>query len=262
MNYGRWNGGTTRCVRLLLISTIALYVLQVLVDHVSYGAFRQAIGLSVGGLLQGHVWQLVTYLFVHGSIMHLLFNMLALYLLGPELERTIGSRNFLLLYLLSGVVGGIGWLLLRYPMEGLCIGASGAIFGVLGAFAALFPQREMVLIPIPIAVKTWILVLCLAGIQLVMLITPGRGGIAYAAHLAGGIGGYLYALSAFRPEAIPSWLTLLRMRGADRRRRKQLAPDRASVDQILDKLAREGIHKLTPAERAILDKASRSMRSP
>jgi hypothetical protein len=100
------------------------------------------LALSYNGLFRGMIWQPVTYMFLHGGFMHLLFNMFTLFFLGPETERAMGSRHFLAMYLLSGVLGGLGWIWLSPHSHALCVGASGAIYGVLAAFATLYPRRR------------------------------------------------------------------------------------------------------------------------
>ena len=88
------------------------------------------LALSLAGIRQGHLWQPLTYMFLHGGFTHLLFNMFTLYFLGPETERAMGSKHFLAMYLLSGLLGGLGWLWLSPNPYAVCVGASGAIFGV------------------------------------------------------------------------------------------------------------------------------------
>ncbi|MBM4152578.1 MAG: rhomboid family intramembrane serine protease, partial [Kiritimatiellaceae bacterium] len=79
------------------------------------------------------IWQLITYQFIHQGIFHLISNLLGLYLLGPDTERGLGTNRFLLMYFLSGILGGLGWSLLS-PSGIFCVGASGCVFGVLGAY--------------------------------------------------------------------------------------------------------------------------------
>lgn len=244
--------GVTRAVRFLIAATVAAYLAQLFVDGITRGGFTRLFGLSILGLKSGYVWQLVTYMFVHGSPMHILLNMLGLYFMGPETERSIGSRHFLILYFLSGILGGLGWLFISDSPWAVCIGASGALFGIMGAFAALFPQQPitlLVLFVLPITMRAWVLAVVLAVTELVFLLgTPGHG-IAYAAHLAGGVAGYVYALALFRgfggvSRAWRSW------------RREKPSSD-VELDRILDKIAQEGIHSLSRQERKVLEEASR-----
>ena len=247
--------GMTRAVGFLVISTVAVFLVQIFFDGATRGGFTRFFGLSIPGLKSGYFWQLVTYLFVHGGVAHLFLNMLGLYFMGPETERAIGSRHFLILYFISGILAGIGWLFISDAPWAVCIGASGAIFGVIGAFAALFPQRPitlLVLYILPVTMKAWVLAVSLAIIELVFLLASPHQGIAYAAHLAGGIAGYVYALALFRGlgGGMRSW----------RSWRREEAVSQAELDKILDKIAQEGIHRLSRQERTVLEEASRKIR--
>jgi membrane associated rhomboid family serine protease len=242
----------TRAVRYLMISTVAAYLLQLFFDGITHGRFTALFGLSIPGLKRGYLWQLVTYLFVHGSPAHIFLNMLGLYFMGPETERAVGSRHFLILYFLSGILGGIGWLFIADAPWAVCIGASGAVFGVIGAFAALFPQRPvtlLVLFVLPVTMKAWMLAVSLAVVELVFLLGTPQHGIAYAAHLAGGVAGYVYALALFRG--------LGGVTRVWRNWRREKPVSQVELDRILDKIAREGIHSLSRQERKALEEASR-----
>jgi len=263
------NGGTTCAVRRLLVVTCAAYLLQIVLDRVlpavtigpfAIPRFSYFLGLSRTGLGEGYVWQLFSYMFLHGSLWHLLFNMLALFFMGPETERTIGTRAFYVLYLMSGVLGGMGWLLLSYG--GLCLGASGAIFGILASFATLYPNRLITFLlffVLPMTLKAWVLVTGLVVLELLLLITESGGNVAHSAHLAGALAGYIYTATVFRNAAL-AWP--FRRRGARLRvvRPKQPpAPDLSEIDRILSKIAREGMGSLSREERNTLEKASRDL---
>jgi membrane associated rhomboid family serine protease len=262
-----WNGGLTRSVGALILINVAVYVIQALLDGGTGMGFSRLFGLSVGGLMQGKVWQLGTYMFLHGGPFHLLLNMLTLFLIGPEMERNCGRFHFLALYFLSGILGGLGWLALTYPEEGFCLGASGAIFGLLGAFAAMFPNQPITILifyVLPLTLRAWVLVTGLALIQLLFIVSPGVGNIAYAAHLAGALAGAVYAFAVFRRGAVREWAGSARdglaaRAAADRVRRAEA--QRAEVDRLLDKVAAQGLHSLSPAEREQLSRASRDLRN-
>lgn len=221
--------------------------------------FEMTFGLSVAGIKTGHLWQVVTYMFLHGSLLHILLNGIALFFFGPELERFMGRTRYLTLFLLGGILGGLGWLVITYPTEGLCIGMSGAIFGLLGAFAALFPHREVVLLlffVIPVRMKAWVMVAGLGAVQLLMMLNPNLGGIAYAAHLAGGLAGYLYAVTLMANP--PRWARGVKVRfRSGGEASASAAPSQAEINRILDKIADQGIHTLTPRERETLRRAGR-----
>lgn len=249
----------TRAVQSIIYVTVGAFVLQVIGDAATTrGLFTAAFGLSVTGLKQGHLWQLVTYLLVHGGVFHILLNMLGLYFIGPETERAIGTRQFYILYLLSGVLGGVGWLLISDTPWAVCIGASGALFGILGAFAALFPNRMITLLVffvLPVTMKAWVLAVSLAGVELLFLLSSPGGGIAYSAHLAGGIAGYLYATIVFRRGGAGARFDLSRVRTMLAGWRSPASEQ--EIDRVLDKVSREGIHSLTRRERETLERASR-----
>jgi membrane associated rhomboid family serine protease len=233
-------------VQILLIANIAAYV----IEHIL------GFPLSYFGALQANwwehlaVWQLITYQFIHQSFGHLLSNMLGLYFLGPETERTIGTNRFFALYFLSGILGGLGWSLLS--PYGSCVGASGAIFGVLGAYAALYPNRELILIFFPfMPIKAWVFVLLIGAYEFINTLSFGAGGhIANSAHLSGGIVGYIYATVIGRPDVLHKL--------KEKFRPKERPPvSRAEIDRILDKAARQGMHTLTSHERDLLKRAGK-----
>ncbi len=243
--------------RFLLVSAIGMYLAQVLVAKSGDDVVTQTLSLSVSGFMTGEWWTLFTYLFLHGGPLHLLFNMMMLYFLGGEVERAVGSLHTGVLYMVSGVLGGLGWVLLS-PYEGFCVGASGAIFGLLGAFAVLFPQREVTLLVfmiIPVTMRAWVLALGLGVIQLLFMISPVSGGIAYSAHLAGGVAGAAYTIALFRRDLLDGVTGRWRsVRAARRAQSDELL--RGEVDALLDKVARDGLHALTPSERRKLEQAS------
>lgn len=224
------------------------------------GTLYALLALSSGGLRHGMLWQPVTYLFLHGSFFHLLFNMLTLYFLGPETERTMGSRHFLAMYLISGILGGLGWLWLS-PNPGVpCVGASGAVYGILAAFATLYPQRQLMLMFFPVPIQAWKVVIGLALFEFIVAGDPASG-IAHTAHLAGAFAGFLYIDQLFESTLLRKLWRRLRDSIAQRPHVPRAAPpppDQAEVDRILDKISAQGIQSLTKAERQTLHRASRT----
>ena len=259
MRFAFATGHMTRAVKAILIACTALFVVQWLLPPGPELWLQHLAGLNVDGIRNGWVWQFITYAFLHGSLLHLLLNMLGLYFLGPELERTMGLKSFLSMYLFSAVLGGLGWFLLTLPYEGVCLGASGGIFGIIGAFAGLFPHRQLTLLlffVLPVTMPAWLLAVLFGLFQLAYLMEPGHSGIAYAAHLAGGLAGFTFVKTVYRS-------------GGWRRTRKNRSwtvnttaeePRQSEVDAVLDKITREGIHHLTAAERALLQRAGRNRR--
>ena len=142
------------------------------------------------------VWQVLTYRFVHGGTWHILFNMLALFIFGTPLERRLGSSEFLLYYFITGVGAGLATLVVNW-YTGLAVvpvvGASGAIYGLLLAYATLYPDTRLFIFGI-LPLRAPIAVLLFAGLALFFQLTGARSGVAHLTHLAGLVFGYLYFL--------------------------------------------------------------------
>ncbi|MDA8411785.1 MAG: rhomboid family intramembrane serine protease [Treponema sp.] len=157
------------------------------------------LALNPASLLQGAIWQPVTYMFAHAGLSHLLFNMLGLFFFGTAVERSVGTREFLLYYFLIGVLAGL-FSFVTYVLTGamgtFLLGASGAIFGLLLAYATLFPESRIFVWGI-IPVKAPILVLVYAGIELFSELTSYNASVAHLTHLAGFGFGWLYFLARF-----------------------------------------------------------------
>lgn len=138
-------------------------------------------------------WQIVTYAFLHASVMHLLFNMFAIYMFGADLERVWGGKRFLTYYLVCVVAAGITQLLVSsvtgayYPT----LGASGGVFGLLLAFARYFPHRQLMLLIPPIPMPARVFVVVYGALELVLGVTGTQEGVAHFAHLGGLVGGFL-----------------------------------------------------------------------
>jgi len=186
-------------------------------------AFEACFALNWSLLKSGFFWQPLTYALLHGGWFHLAMNTLVILLFGAGVEAEVGSRRFLRIFFFGSVLGGLGWLGLLAlmphlpPMDALaqwvpeivrrwmplvstrdmldtamCIGASGGVFGLIGAYAAMFPQRIVyVLIPFPVKVRARTLAVILGILTVAEAITI-QSNVAYAAHLAGGLAGYLY----------------------------------------------------------------------
>jgi rhomboid protease GluP len=181
-------------VSILIALNLVVYIITmmpIIGDTVFY------TGMSVNYLIgDGEWWRLITSLFLHGGMMHLLFNMFALFLFGPELEKIAGKMRFLTIYFLAGIFGNVATYVSQEGMYA-SVGASGAIYGIFGAFAALvyytrrtMPQLKQVILPLII-------------ISVIMtFITPN---INAAGHLGGLVTGFLLGLSYFSPKNILRW---------------------------------------------------------
>jgi len=181
-------------VRTLLIATIACYLLQMAVgDSMIYSL---ALWPPQSGFLP---WQLITYAFLHGSLMHIAFNMYGLWMFGSEVEYVLGRRQFLLLYFASVLSAGLMQLLVtgmtggEYPT----LGASGGVFGLLLAFGLFFPNRIIMLLIPPIPMRARTFVVLYAVIELFLGVTGTQAGVAHFAHLGGMIGAW-YVIHRWR----------------------------------------------------------------
>jgi membrane associated rhomboid family serine protease len=157
-------------------------------------------------------WQIVSYMFVHGGLTHILFNMLGLFFFGTQVEQRMGSYEFLLFYMFTGVLAGL-FSLGFYAATGnymvFLVGASGAVFGVLLAFATFFPEAMIYVFGI-IPIRAPILVLGYTAIELFSQFSGAGGNVAHFTHLAGFAFAYLYFLLRLRVNPIRVFLDTYR----------------------------------------------------
>ena len=186
-------GRLSFALKVLIGANVALFLLAAAVPGlVAIFGLRPA-----DVLLEGRLWQVATYMFFHGNIGHLLFNMLALWMFGTELEHVWGTRAFLRYYFIVGIAAALSTILVSWTMAFAArtfytttIGASGAIYGLLLAYGLLFPNRPILLYFVfPIPAKYFVMIL--GAIAFLMAISDSGGGVAHITHLGGLIAGYL-----------------------------------------------------------------------
>ncbi len=235
----RYNAYQTRPVSIipmLLFANIAMFVINNLLTQEMLVPW---LSLNAWDIRQGQVWRLVSYMFLHGSYMHIILNMWGLWLFGKPLEDTIGANRFAQLYFLAGILGGLAWLavdwngvmkiaiqgettFLYHTPAGLtaylaenpqaavqvlsgCIGASAGVMGLVIGTAMLYPNARVMLIfpPIPMTLKT--LAIAYMLVEMLFGVAGSQDGVAHAAHVGGGVAGCLYLvfLSFRRPELYP-----------------------------------------------------------
>ena len=205
-----------------------------LVEGLSLGSvLPYAFGVYFPFLAKGAFWQPATHIFLHGALLHLAVNLCSLLFFGASVERLVGTRRFWGLFLVSGILGGLGWVVCDYfepsfwmwvqslPHDlcrrlaqrwgesqvagmrfNVCVGASGGVCGLVGAFAALFPEARLMIlllyiIPVRMKARTFAVLLAVFSLAAAVFST---GHIAHAAHLAGGVAGYLWAKWLARAE--------------------------------------------------------------
>lgn len=184
--------------RNLLYVNIIMYVATLINENFMVGTFAMFFPTSP----YFHWWQPVTHMFMHGGFWHIFFNMYTLVMFGMVVERVLGTQKYLIFYFVTGLGAaalhtGVEWLQLTYMGGGAgilytpMVGASGAIFGVLVAFAMLYPEARLTLIfpPVTLDAKWWVIIFI--GIELVTGITGTAMGIAHFAHLGGALFGWL-----------------------------------------------------------------------
>lgn len=184
----------TPAVKALLLANAILYIVPVLTG---FDLQRRLLLFLVPGLvLRGMVWQLFTYMFLHGGFSHILFNCLTLWMFGSAVEQTWGTRRFATYYLSCGLAAGACVTLVALfggpdALYTPTVGASGAIFGVIVAFGMLFPDAPVLMMFLfPMPAKYFAMLL--AGIELLMQLSQPGSGISHVAHLGGAVYGFLY----------------------------------------------------------------------
>lgn len=241
----------TPVVRALIAINIVVYFVQKTVPAIEL-MFRFVPFYAVE-----RPWTALTYMFLHGGLGHIFFNMLALFFFGPRVEERLGSRPFLTMYLIAGLFGA-GLSAILAPGSPI-LGASAGVFGVSLAFAYFYPH-EQVLIWGVIPVPARLLVIGTGLFALFAGFTGAQGGVAHFAHLGGYLGAFLYLKIAERRRtaykrrvAKPSPEVTKRItayQNIDRSRIHEL--NREEVDRILDKISAKGIGSLTAQEQLFL----------
>src|SRR5437868_5308887 len=177
----------------LILINVVVFVLDFLAGPTIHSALMAFFALTAEGAVKNFlVWQIFTYMFLHGGFTHLLFNMLTLWFFGTQLERDWGTRRFLKYYFLCGMAAGVCVLIANLLTRDVAtIGASGAIFGVLVAFAVLYPNQT-VLMNFLFPIKAKYMVMIYAAIELLFPFRLGQSGVSTIAHLGGMAFGYVY----------------------------------------------------------------------
>ena len=241
----------TPWVQRFLIANVVIFFIQQTVPGV------ESALMFLPALAFVRPWTMVTYMFLHGGLMHLAFNMLALYFVGPRVEARLGSQRFFVLYMISGISGAL--LSLALAGANPIIGASAAVFGVMLAFARFWPRDQFLIWGIIPIEARW-LVLGYTAWSVISGYRGSQGGVADFAHLGGFVGAFLYLTFLARNSA-----------GKQFQRKVTAAPpvkaptdwsrvdrstihavNRDEVDRILDKISASGIGSLTPQERIFL----------
>lgn len=261
----------TPWVKRLLIINAAIFLVGLVTGS---NLMTHWLGFSPSNLLS-RPWGVVTYMFVHGGFWHLFWNMVGLFFFGPPLEQRWGSNDFIKYYLWCGLGGALVSLIFSAANV---VGASAAVYGVMLAFAMLWPDSPIYLWGVlPVKAKWLIAFMVVVNLFQGIGQAGASGGVAYMAHLGGFLFGFLY----IKRESLPTGRTSSATKRKPRRlaivprdggsERSARAEKRASkdddralldrVDAVLDKISEEGIESLTPDERSLLDEVSRRHRT-
>jgi len=230
----------------IVAANVVVFLLQNMIPAINY-FFALTPRFVVERLF---VWQLFSYMFLHGGFMHLFFNMLMLWIFGSTIESVWGPKQFLRYYVFCGIGGAVASLVFNYNAH--VVGASGAIFGLYLAYAMMFPNN-LIYLYFMFPVKAKYLVMGLAVIQLANGLS-GPTGIAYFAHLGGMAAGLVFFRAQvlrhlrFTSGAKRRWGAYQNQRRNDDQEREQ-----DNVNSILDKISEKGVRNLSSTERRILE---------
>ena len=262
-------------IRTIIATTVIAYLIQVFLPV--FGVNERFIVETFGFLptVEGtfyEPWRLITYLFLHGSFWHLLFNMLWLWWMGQIVEHTLGPRVFLVLYFGAGIGGALINLALTPIWVGnLTIGASGAVFGVMVAFAMLYPTTPIMLFLLP-PIEARFVVAGLIAIDLIMQTSGSGGNTARLVHLGGAAMGWILLKGYYNGYNYDRWLLSLyvlfkKKKNKDKIHNKSMRSvsdalvieefSQSELDSILDKLSKSGYDALSASEKKKLFELSK-----
>jgi membrane associated rhomboid family serine protease len=263
-------------VRNLILINVAIFLGMMLLPRQVQGALVGMFGLTPELVIPGgRVWQLGTYMFLHSlqGIGHVFFNMFALWVFGTSLEQWWGTRQFLKYYFITGIGAGLLQMAAAFIAGGMdpripIIGASGAVWGLMAAFAVTFPDRRIYLwFLVPIKARTFVIVFGI--LELALALQSPHGGVARWAHIGGALVGFVYLN---RGEILRRYRRLAAGnagpggRGRRPGHRDPVMTDEElrwredERDRILDKIGREGPMSLTPEEKKFLEDAAERAR--
>ena len=283
-------------IKNLLIINVAVFFVQMLSSNLMIGGRPLGLLLNmwfalnpIGGGYNFQIWQLITYQFMHGGFGHIFFNMFILWMFGMRIENLWGSKKFLYFYLICGIAAGLAQLFIAplFSTPALTIGASGAIFGVMIAFAMSFPD-EYIFLYFLIPVKAKYLIGFLFVLEIFWIGDAGSD-VAHLAHLGGALAGFIF-IFLDKSIDVPLKRTLNIHSGHGKQNRFQnpftgmsdkfkrqndniedanyydinqkkddIKITQEEIDKILDKIGQSGYQNLTEREKRILFEASKKM---
>jgi len=271
----RIGGPITPGVKLIMIINGIVFIIQKFADIIMPANFMEyTFGISYIGIFRDlMIWQPLTYMFLHGGWLHIIFNLIALWMFAGELEIAWGRKKFLRYYIFSGIGAGLFISLMNYiaytyyGSTPVTIGASGAIYAILLAYAMLWPNREVLLYFIlPIKIKYLVLAFGIMEFFGTLSSAAGAGGnISHIGHLGGIITGFFlvkYMSESKSPtKKGDSFFESLNKKSRLENKKKVIdsrIEAKRIIDTLLEKIAREGMDSLTPEERKNLEWARKN----
>ena len=269
----------------IVSAMIAGFVVQYVSERFGGNMFESLTALGPGQLRHGYLWTLVTYTLLHANVIHLLVNVLGIFLLGRELVSLLGLRAFVGVYLAAAAVGGMAWMGVHYFIGGtVLVGASSCLMALFILFACFYPDREIMFLlffVLPIRVKPKHLAWGLVGVDLLGFVLGELlggsldRGIAHSAHLGGALTAWIYFRYVHAANgwdrapgfSLTAWLgkrmgPRAAAKPSSRNPAVNSAELRAEVDRILDKINSRGFGALTDDEKRILDEAKDMLSRP
>jgi len=247
-NYNKMGNNISNGVRTLLIINITIFMITNLLG-MRYEFFSK-FGLVPYQFFQElNLWQPITYMFLHGNLIHILFNMLVLWMFGNELERILGKSKFLELYFFCGIGSGIITLLFNYNSYTPVVGASGAIYGLFAAYAIIYPNRNVYFYFLfPIKIKY--LLFLISSISFLSIILQQNTSISHITHL----GGIIFCLIYFNINKISNYKKIFTSLYKTKDGNKIVSINKKKmnreleINNILDKINLSGIESLSQNE--------------
>jgi len=269
----RFGGPITPAIKTLMLINGVIFLIQQVVGLLSPGLLERYFGVSYGGVFQSFfIWQPFTYMFFHAGFMHIFFNLFALWMFGGELENLWGGRRFLRYYLLSGFGAGLFILIMNYytvssyGFAPQTIGASGAVYALLLAYGITWPNREVLLyFLVPIKIKYLVLGFGLMEFFGTLSMASGSAGnISHIGHLGGIITGFLLIRlmknshdSGTKKSFISDFSKKRRLQKKQGEIDKRIKAKKI-INELLEKIARDGMSSLTDEEKRDLEWARRN----
>jgi membrane associated rhomboid family serine protease len=191
MTYRRQGASPVAAWALIMVNLL-IFVATIVVHSSNPDYMYYTFGLARATFLD-RPWTLLTSMFIHAGVWHILANMVTLYFFGSYLNRLLGTWRFLVVYLAGGIAGGIAYLLLA-PASSIAVGASGAIFALGGTLAVMRPKLRVIIFPIPAPMPLWIAIIGIFVIFTVLAIVGVLPAIAWQGHLGGLVAGVVAGL--------------------------------------------------------------------